>query len=405
MNESLRKQFPILNRDINGHKLVYLDNAATTQKPAQVLDSITNYYKNHNANIHRGVHTLAAEATNLWIDAHKTVANFINAESEQEIVFTRNTTEGINFVANTLGSQILQEGGVVAISEMEHHSNIVPWQMLGVRIEWIPLLPDYTLDTEYLNFLTKKYKEQLKLISLTHISNVLGSMNDVARVVDMAEKYGTAVLVDAAQSVQHVKVDVQKIGCDFLVFSGHKLFAPTGTGVLYMKKKWGEKLDPWMGGGEMISSVKKTGAEWNELPWKFEAGTPNIEGGVGLGAAINWFGKQFLYETLHTHESKLLKTAMLGMRGVKGLKIFGSEDPEKHYGVIAFTIDGIHPHDVAGALDERGIAIRAGFHCAEPLHERFGIGPTARLSVAPYNTLDEIRYFIDSLKEVVEQFS
>ncbi|WKZ31478.1 MAG: SufS family cysteine desulfurase [Candidatus Dojkabacteria bacterium] len=405
MNESLRKQFPILSRDINGHQLVYLDNAATTQKPKKVLEAMNDFYKEHNANIHRGIHTLAAEATNLWLDAHKRAATFINAQSEEEIIFTRNATEGINLIANTVGKQIVEEGGVIAISEMEHHSNIVPWQLIGARIEWIPMLPDFTIDLEYLNFLTKKYKEQLKLISIVHISNVLGCKNDVAKVTEMAKKYCTAVLVDAAQSVQHVKVDVQQIGCDFLVFSGHKLYGPTGTGVLYMKKEWGEKLEPWMGGGEMISSVKKTGATWNDLPWKFEAGTPNIAGGVGLDAAISWFSDQFEYDSLHNHESKLVKTAMLGMKGIKSLKIFGSEDPEQHYGVVAFSIDGIHPHDIAGALDERGIAIRAGYHCAEPLHERYGFGPTARISVAPYNSLDEIRYFIDSLKEVVGQFS
>lgn len=405
MNDALRKQFPILARDINGNKLVYLDNAATTQKPKAVIDSLTNYYKNHNANIHRGIHTLSAESTNLWIEAHRTVATFLNADSEKEIIFTRNATEGINLVANTLGRQIAKEGGVVALSEMEHHSNIVPWQLAGVRIEWVPMLSDYAMDLEYLNFLTKKYKEQLRLISIAHVSNVLGCINNVEKVVEMAHKQGTAVLIDAAQSVQHMKIDVEKIGCDFLVFSGHKLFGPTGSGVLYMKEEWGEKLEPWMGGGEMISSVKKSGAEWNDLPWKFEAGTPNIEGGIGLAAAIEWFSRQFKYESLHSHEQNLIKTAMLGMRGVRGLKFFGSDDPSKHNGVVAFTIEGIHPHDIAGALDEYGIAIRAGYHCAEPLHERYGMGPTARISVAPYNTLEEVRYFIDSLKDIVERFS
>jgi cysteine desulfurase/selenocysteine lyase len=337
----------------------------------------------------------------MWIEAHETIASFINAKSYREIVMVRNATEGINLVAKTFGSQFVEEGDVIAISEMEHHSNIVPWQLLGAKIEWIPVLNDYTLDLEYVDYLVRKYREKLKLVSVVHVSNVLGVENSVKQLKGIVKQYGTKLMLDVAQSIQHQKVDVADLGCDFLVFSGHKLFGPTGSGAVYIDQEVAEQLEPWMGGGEMISSVSKTKSEWNALPWKFEAGTPNIVGGVGLAAAIRWFVKSFDYNLLQKHEKQLLDTALAGLKSIPKVEIVGPTSSENRKGLIAFTVGGVHPHDIAGGLDEKGIAIRAGYHCAEPLHKKLGIGPTARVSFAPYNTLDEVRYFLNSLKQVI----
>jgi cysteine desulfurase/selenocysteine lyase len=392
--EYIRTQFPILERNIKGNPLVYLDNAATTQKPLNVIEGIRHYYENTNANIHRGLHTLSHESTLAWEEAHKTVARFINAKSYEEIVFTRNTTESLNFVVNTYGRQNLKSGDVIIISEMEHHSNIVPWQILakekGLKLEWIPVLDNYKLDFDYLDFLIRKYKSKLKILSITQISNVLGTENDIKYLAERIHSVGGVICVDAAQSVAHMNVDVQDLDCDFLCFSGHKMYASTGIGVI-CKKQLLESLEPWQGGGEMISKVWKTGATWNDLPWKFEAGTPHIEGGISLANAVEWMN-DFSWIELMDHEKELMSTALEGLKSISGVKIFGVDD-DTRMGVLSFTMKNLHPHDLASLLDEDGIAIRAGFHCAEPLHNRFNLPGTARVSFAIYNTVEEVRIY------------
>lgn len=402
--DNIRNQFPILNRKINDHDLIYFDNAATTQKPQAVLDAIIDYYSNHNANIHRGVHTLAEESTQMWVDAHSTVAEFIGADSFEEIVFIKNATEGLNLVANTFCKQFVGPDDIVVLTDLEHHSNIVPWQLVGVKIEWIPVLPDFSLDVEYMEFLVRKYKEKIKLVSISHVSNVLGHLNEIEEITKLAKSVGAKVLLDASQSITHMQVDVKKLNCDFLVFSSHKFYGPTGIGVLYIRKEIGEELEPWMGGGEMISKVWRTGADWNTLPWKFEAGTQNLVGGIALAESINWFEREVGYNRLEIHEGKLVDVAMEGLNEIKNVSILGKSDSKEHLGLISFRISNMHPHDIASLMDESGIAIRAGYHCAEPLHERYGGDPSARVSFAIYNTVDEVRTFISVLKKIVKQF-
>lgn len=406
--DGIREQFPILSKEINGHPLVYFDNAATTQKPQFVIDSLVDYYQNHNANIHRGIHTLANEATKLWEEAHLKVKFFINADSMEEVFFVRNSTEGINFVVNTYGRQRMQRGDIVVISELEHHSNIVPWQILakeiGIRIEWIPTRDDGTLDTDYLEYLIRKDKKKIKVVAVSHVSNVLGVENNVKQIVELAHSVEAICVIDAAQSIPHHKIDVKDLNCDFLVFSGHKIYGPTGVGVVYGRKELLEELEPWMGGGEMIRSVTKTGSEWNDLPWKFEAGTPDIAGGVGLGAAIDWFNKNLKYPKLETHISSLIKSTLDGFSQLKKVSVLGTTNPDARVGLVSFVVEGMHPHDIAGLLDENGIAIRAGFHCAQPLHAKINLGASARVSFAAYNTVGEVEQFIISLEQIINTF-
>lgn len=410
--DEIRKQFPLiwqgaLENSKAQSKLVYLDSAATSQKPKAVLKAISNYYEQQNANIHRGLYPISVETTQKWQQAHETVAQFINARSYEEIVFTRSATESINLVATSYG-ETFNEGDVIILTEMEHHSNIVPWQALAKRkrlkIEWLSVLEDFTLDIQYMNFLVRKYGEKIKMLSIVEVSNVLGVRNDLKPFIELAHSVGAKVLVDAAQSITLNKVDVRKLKADFLVFSGHKMFAPTGIGVLYAKKSLLEKMEPYQYGGEMISSVNKLGAKWNDLPYKFEAGTPNIEGGLVLAKAIEWINTNLNWEQYRAHNQGLLSILIAGLSSIPEISFFGPKAVSSRESLVAFTVRGIHPHDIGSLLAEKGVAVRAGFHCAEPLHQRFGLASTVRVSLAPYNTADEIRYFIEALKDCIKQF-
>jgi cysteine desulfurase / selenocysteine lyase len=401
--QKIRKQIPILDRKINSFPLVYFDNAATTQKPLRVLDSMMAYYKGSNANVHRAIHTLSYESTKLWEEAHTKVAKFLNAKSDKEIFFTKNATESLNFFAQAYGRQSLKEGDVIAISEMEHHSNILPWQQLAkekkLKLEWIPVLEDFQLDISYLEYLIRKYKDRFKILSVTQVSNVLGVVNDVKLLAKKVHKFGGIICVDATQSVAHMPVDVQDLDCDFLCFSGHKIYGPMGIGVVYGKEEILNQLDPWMTGGDTVSKVWKNGATWSELPMKFESGTGNIEAAVGLSEAID-FLNQYSWEEIQKHERKLTSVALAGLLSVCNLDILGPKNVENRIGVLSFRLKNLHPHDIASLLDEKGIAVRAGFHCAEPLHNRFDFGPTARVSFALYNTVEEVSDFINEIKKI-----
>ncbi len=405
--EKIREQFPILSREINGKPLIYFDNAATTQKPQVVIDAMNEYYKTSNANVHRSLHTLAAESTKLWEQAHKEVADFLNAESDKEIIFTGNATQGLNFVANTYGRQYLKEGDVVVISELEHHSNILPWLQLAkekkIKVEWLPVLEDYTLDINYLDYLKLKYKSRLKILSISHVSNVLGMVNDVKKLAKKIHSVGGVLCVDVAQSVAHMPVDVKDLDCDFLCFSGHKMYGPMGIGVVYGKKEILQKLEPWITGGNIVTKVWKNGAHWAELPQKFEAGTANVVEAVGLMEAINWL-KNYSWEDRREHEEKLTSMAIAGLSTICDLEFLGTKSLEDRIGVISFQLKDIHPHDIASLLDERGVAIRAGYHCAEPLHTKFDFGPSARISIGIYNTQDEVKVFTDAVKNISNNF-
>jgi len=394
----IRKDFPILNREINGHRLIYLDNAATSQRPRQVTQAVCDFYTKHNANIHRGLHTLSEEATEMYEAAHRAVKEFINARTWEEIIFTRNTTEAINLVAYSLGLRRFKPGDEIIITMMEHHSNMVPWQMLkdlyGIKLHYIKLRPDGTLDLEhYRSLLSPK----TKLVAVAHVSNVLGVINPVKEIIKLAHEVGALVLIDAAQSVPHMKVDVQEIDCDFMAFSGHKMLGPTGIGVLYGKKELLEDMDPFLRGGDMIKQVKIEGASWNDLPWKFEAGTSNIAGGIGLKAAIEYL-QNIGMDCIFEHEKALAKYTINKLKEIEEVKLFG---PEERIGVISFVVKGISPDLVGIAMNEKGIAIRTGCHCAQPLHEFFGIRGTARASFYLYNTFEEADKFIERLEEII----
>ncbi len=422
MNNTIRDQFPILKTKINGNPIVYLDNAATTQKPQFVLDAINDYYTKYNANIHRSSHALAKEATERWKNAHQIVADFLNADSYKEIVFTRNTTEGLNLLVNTYGKANLSKGDIVIISEMEHHSNIVPWMILqkeiGFEIRYIPVNENFDLDMNWLEEEIKKEGERIKIVSVVHISNVLGTLNPVKEIAELAHRVGAFVIVDAAQSVQHVKVDVKDIDCDALVFSSHKIYGPTGNGVLYCKENILEKLPPYMGGGEMILSVSKDGFEMNDLPWRFEAGTPDIESGIVLGETIQWFKKTVDemggFEKLIEHERSLMKELFDSFDGIDWFKPFGKTDYNNRYGVLTFNIKGFsfkgckdkekdnkEGDGIVGYISKKGMCVREGFHCAEPLHDAFHVGPTMRASFGIYNNIKDVKDFAKSLKEAV----
>lgn len=422
MDSHMRDQFPILKTKVNGNPLIYIDNAATTQKPQAVLDAINRYYMEYNANIHRSSHVLASKATELWKEAHETVAQFIGANSFKEIVFTRNTTEGLNLLVNTYGRQNLKAGDIVVISEMEHHSNIVPWQMLqkerGFEIKYIPVNDNYDLDINWLDELIRTEGERIKIVSVVHISNVLGTLNPVKKIAEMAHTVGAFVIVDGAQSIPHIKVDVRDIDCDAFVFSGHKVYGPTGSGVLYCKEDILEKLPPFMGGGEMMMSVSKEGFELNDLPWTFEAGTPDIESGIVLGETLKWFSKTVLdlggYEKLVEHERELMQTLFDSFDGIEWFKPFGKTDAENRYGCLTFNVEGFsfkgckekrmenkEGDGIVEYISKKGICVREGYHCAEPLHDRFKVGPTMRASFGIYNTQQEVETFARLLKEAV----
>jgi len=400
----IRKDFPILKRETApGVPLVYLDSTATSQKPLPVLEAMDNYYRHSNANIHRGVHTLAEEATTLYEQARVKIAKFVNAKSAHQIIYTRNTTESINLVAYTWARANLKAGDLVLLTEMEHHSNLVPWHMLqaerGVELDFIPVTEDGLLDLDaYLSLLSRGPK----LVSFTHMSNVLGTINPAAEMIRLAHEAGAITIVDAAQSVPHLKVDVQALDADFLAFSAHKMCGPTGIGALYGKMELLEAMPPFLGGGDMIKEVKLRSFRPNTLPHKFEAGTPAIAEAVGFGAAVDYLSSLGM-DTVAAHEHEITEYALERLEEVPGVKLFGPA-ADKKGGVAAFTLDGVHPHDVAQILDKDGIAIRAGHHCAQPLHEKFGIPATSRASFYLYNTKDEVDLLVNGIYKVKEIF-
>jgi cysteine desulfurase/selenocysteine lyase len=400
----LRKEFPILQRETKpGTRLVYLDSTASSQKPQAVIEAMNNYYRRSNANIHRGVHTLAEEATSMYEQARVKIARFINAPSAHQIIYTRNTTEAINLVAYSWARANLKAGDLVILTEMEHHSNLVPWQILqgerGIELDFIPVTEDGLLDLEtYRTLLSRRPK----LVSFTQMSNVLGTINPAAEIIRLAHEAGALTLVDAAQSVPHLKVDVQVLDADFLAFSAHKMCGPTGIGALYGKMELLEAMPPFMGGGDMIKEVKLRSFRANALPYKFEAGTPAIAEAVGFGAAVDYLSSLGMDE-IAAHEHEITEYALERLEEVPGVRLFGPEAQHKG-GVAAFTLDGVHPHDVAQILDQDGIAIRAGHHCAQPLHEKFGLPATSRASFYLYNTKEEVDLLVNGIYKVKELF-
>jgi cysteine desulfurase/selenocysteine lyase len=398
----IREDFPILKRRVHGKPLVYLDNAATSQKPWVVIDTISRYYASENSNIHRGVHFLSEQATRAYEGARDKVSHLINAANNREIVFVRGATEGINLVSQSYGRRFIKEGDEIIISAMEHHSNIVPWQMLceqvGAKLRVIPINHEgELLIDEYQKFLN----ERTRFVSVVHLSNALGTINPVKRIVELAHRWTVPVLVDGAQAVPHVKVDVQDLDCDFYVFSSHKLFGPTGTGILYGKADMLESMPPYQGGGDMISLVTFEKTHYNVLPYKFEAGTPNIAGGIGLGAAIDYLSEIGL-EAVATYERELLAYATEALSSIKGLRVIGTA--KEKASILSFVLEGVHPHDIGTVLDQEGVAIRTGHHCAMPVMQRFGVPATARASLAFYNTKEEVDALVGSIHKVIEVF-
>lgn len=395
----LRNDFPIFKKKINGKELVYLDNASTTQKPYSVINSITDFYSNYNSNIHRAVYQLAEEATALYEQSREKIANFINVRPE-EIVFTRNTTESINLIAHSWARTNLKKNDGIAITELEHHSNIVPWQILsqeiGTRLEYVGIDENGFLDLEHLIELISSKK--VRLVSLSHMSNVLGTIVPIERIIKIAHENDIPVLVDGAQSVPHMPVNVKNMDCDFLVFSAHKMLGPTGVGVLYAKKEFLEKMRPFMGGGDMIKEVFKFHTNYNEVPYKFEAGTPNIADVVGFGAAIDYLQKIGM-ENIRKHEIDLTEYALESILSINHLTVYGPRDPNYRGGVISFNIADIHPHDLATIMNDHGIAIRSGHHCAQVLMQRLDVPATSRASFYIYNTKEEIDKFVNAINE------
>jgi len=404
--ENIRRDFPILQRKVHNNKpLVYFDNAATTQKPIQVIDSIHNYYLNYNSNIHRAVHQLAEEATAAYELTRDKVAKFINVKNREELIFVRGTTEAINLVSYSWGRQNVQKGDIVVTTEYEHHSNIVPWQLLtkekDAKLEYIGVDDngELILDQldDYLN------TERVKLVTFSHMSNVLGTITNAEEIIRKCHKKGVKVLVDAAQSVPHMKVDVQKLDCDFFAFSAHKMLGPTGVGVLWARKEILENMQPFNGGGDMIREVHKYETTWNDLPYKFEAGTPNIADVIGFSAALDYL-ENIGMDKVREHEIELTKYALEKMSTIKGIKLYGTSDMKKKGGVISFNLGDIHPHDLATIIDEDGVAIRSGHHCAQVLMERLDVSATSRASFYIYNTKEEVDVFIRSLNRARELF-
>jgi len=401
---SIRKQFPIFQRETSeGIPLVYLDSTATSQKPLVVIEAMNGFYRRSNANIHRGVHTLAEESTALYEGAREKIAKFINAPSAKQIIYTRNTTESINLVAYSWARANLKEGDLVVLTEMEHHSNLVPWQILrterGIELEFVPVMEDGLLDLDGYKTLLKQTP---KLVSFAHMSNVLGTINPAAEIIRLAHEIGAVTLVDAAQSVPHLMVDVQVLDADFLAFSAHKMCGPTGIGVLYGKTELLESMPPFLGGGDMIKEVKLRSFRSNSLPHKFEAGTPAIAEAVGFGAAVDYLSSIGM-DAISAYEHEIIEYALERLEEIPGINLFGPP-AEKRGGVASFTFDGIHPHDIAQILDRDGIAIRAGHHCAQPLHEKFGIPATSRASFYLYNTREDVDLLVHGMYKVKELF-
>jgi cysteine desulfurase/selenocysteine lyase len=418
MKNNIRKQFPILKEKVNGKRIIYLDSAATTQKPQRVIDTLNEYYTKYNANIHRSAHPLAKKATEGWIEAHKVVADFINATTYEEIIFTRNCTEGINLFVHTYGKKNLTEEDTVLITEMEHHSNIVPWQILqeeiGFNLEYIPVTKGFELDIDWFENRLNELGEKVKIVSVVHVSNVLGTVNDIKEITRIAHEVGAVTLVDAAQSIARLPIDVDEIKCDALVFSGHKIYGPTGIGTLYVRKDLLEQMPPYMGGGDMIESVSKKGFSLNKLPWRYEAGTPDIADGIALAETLRWFKETIEsiggYEELVKHEKQLIQRFLSHFEGIDWFKLFGKQD---RLGAISFNLEGfsfkgckegtVESNEQGVAildfLSSQGLCIRDGFHCAQPLHDIFGRGPTMRVSLGIYTNEADI----DKAAQLIKQ--
>jgi cysteine desulfurase / selenocysteine lyase len=400
--ERIRRDFPVLQRKVHGKPLVYLDNAATSQKPKAVIDTLTRYYSEINSNIHRGIHHLSEEATTAYEEARTKVKGFLNAADEHEIVFVRGTTEAINLVAHSYGRAFVKPGDEIVLTAMEHHSNIVPWQLLGeqtgARLRVVPINDEGELLIDELEpMLTGK----TRLIAVAHVSNALGTINPVKRIAKIAHRHGIPVLVDGAQAVPHMKVDVQDLDCDFYAFSGHKMYGPTGVGILYGKSRWLEKMPPYQGGGSMIRLVTFEKTHYNVPPYRFEAGTPDIAGGIGLGAAIDYLNAIDL-EPAAAYEQEVLAYGTEVLSAIEGLRLIGQA--KQKASVLSFVLEGVHPHDIGTILDREGVAIRAGHHCAMPIMQRFGVPATARASLAFYNTKQEMDVLASAIRKVGEVF-
>ena len=397
--EIVKDDFPILQKDVKGKRMIYLDSAATSQKPQSVINAINEYYSNYNANVHRGVYSLSIEATEAYEGARNKIARFINAKSDEEIVFVRNATEAINLVAYSWARTNISKGETILATEMEHHSNLVPWQLaskfVGADLDFISIDDNGLLRLEDLNRL---FSSNVKLLAITHASNVLGTINNIKDIVKFAHERGAKVIVDAAQSVPHIPVDVQDMDCDFLAISGHKMLGPSGIGVLYAKRELLSEMEPFLSGGDMIQEVHLRSARWNDIPWKFEAGTPNVAGSIGLGVASDYL-KRLDMMKVRAHEVELVDYAIERLSLIEGLEIYGPKDPNVRCGVVSFNLKGIHPHDVASISDSEGVAVRAGHHCAQPLMEKLGVAATTRASFYVYNTRDDIDRLIDALEK------
>ncbi len=398
-SDAIRKDFPILARRINEKPLIYLDSAATSQKPYQVLERMKDYYEQSNANVHRSVHVLGEEATALYEAARDTVQRFIRAPGREGVIFTRGTTEAVNLVAQSWGRAHLKEGDQILLTVMEHHGNLIPWQLLaeekGVQLVFLEI-KDGRLEIDQLS---RMLTERTRLVAVTHASNVLGTINPVQRIVEMAHAVGAVVLIDAAQAVPHIAIDVQELGCDFLAFSGHKMLGPNGIGVLYGNPGLLQNMPPFLGGGEMIREVWPTKATWNALPWKFEAGTPNVAGAIGLAAAIEYLESVGMNAIL-AHGRALVCEALAALSELEGVTLYGPTEASERIPLIAFNCHGIHPHDLAAALDQDGIAVRAGHHCAQPLMRHFGVPGTVRASFYLYNTQAEVQALVQAVQRV-----
>jgi cysteine desulfurase/selenocysteine lyase len=403
----LRGDFPVLDQVVNGQPLVYLDNAATTQKPRVVIEAIWHFYSRDNANVHRGIHALSERATLAYENARRRAAEFLDAGSPREIIFTRGTTEGLNLLANSLGALLLRPGRAILLTEMEHHSNLVPWQILaektGARLLFVPVDPDSgRLDVEAARQLLA---QEVAIFSFTHISNTLGTVNPARELCAMAEEAGAVSIVDAAQSAGHRPISVRELGCDFLVCSGHKMCGPMGIGLLYGRSEILEKMPPWQGGGEMISRVTYEGSTWKEIPHKFEAGTPNVEGAIGLHAALDYLETTAGRVAIREHDLKLARRTIEALQQWKDVRIFGSTDPrDEHAGAVSFSFPGVHAHDLVTLANEDGVALRGGHHCNQPLMKKLGVPATARASFYFYNTEEEVGRLIDSLARIRGMF-
>lgn len=402
---NVQADFPILNQQVNDERLVYLDNAATAQKPLVVTESLDKFYHTDNANVHRGVHTLAERATAAYEAARSKVKNFINANETAEVIFTKGTTDGLNMLASTYGEQNIHEGDEIVISIMEHHSNLIPWQQLAIRkhatLKYIGLTAEGELD---LVDAAAKITNRTKIVSIAHASNVMGTINPIKELANLAHEVGAIIIVDGAQAIPHIAVDVQKLDVDFYAFSGHKMMGPTGIGVLYGKHELLDQMNPYQFGGEMIDFVYQQNSTWTQLPWKFEAGTQNIAGAIGLGTAVDYL-TDIGMESVAQHEQQIVDYLLPKLVADDAIEVYGPKNPQKHSGVIAFNLKGIHPHDLATALDMEGVAVRAGHHCAQPLMEYLGVVATARASFYLYNTKEDVDSFLNALTETKEFFN